>query len=434
MKIALVEPPFSPGTREIPLGLLRLHAAIKDKHNVSIMDLNFTDEYKRLKTERFDLVGIRATSYDRDFVVRLSMKLKNNYAPIIVVGGPHPTLAPEDLLKGESIDYVIRGAGDVSFPLLIDAIDRHKSFNQIKGLCYRHNSRTHISDIAIVPDLDKLPLPSYQYIDLERYLGQNKSKVIYDSSRGCVYRCSYCSVWKMYDGRFFSAGKNKVFSDLAEILNLNKNINKIYFVDNTLNYNKERLLDICDVILSISKLTKKKINWGAMLRANNLDKKLIKIMVESGLECVFIGFETANQRSLHYLQRNENIKHMLHIINLFLKYRVITKVSFQIGLPWENAREMWKTIHLAIKLMKRGAVVALYKFTPFPGTDINIPLLKKIKKSNIRFCAMPITKHKNLTFKHPSVKDIEIRKMIEYFSKINRLLSSFKISKNKLIL
>jgi anaerobic magnesium-protoporphyrin IX monomethyl ester cyclase len=359
---------------------------------------------------------------DRDFVVSAAKELKKDYAPIIVVGGPHPTLSPEDLLKNKNIDFVIRGAGEFSFSRLIESLDKQESCRNIEGLCYQSNGQRHIGDITTVSDLNSLPLASYGRIDLKRYLKENKGTILYEASRGCIYRCRHCSLWKMCNNKFYLANKQKVLSDLQKIVTLSKLIQSIGFVDNTLNSTKQRILDIAKTMRSLSIFAKRRIGWSCLIRAEGFSREAVKKLKESGLETVFIGFESANLNTLKYLRRSIKIKEMLSIIEIFMKREITTAISFQIGFPWETKEQMQRTVDLAIRLEKEGATTTLYKFTPFPGIDIDIGLAQRRQKSRVRFAVRPTSKSKRLAFKHPLVKDGQIEEVVKNYRQVKKAM------------
>ena len=434
MKIALVVPPDCDSRRNfrVPLGSMCLATTIRDKHKISIIDLNFHNEYNKLKRKKFDLIGFRCLSCNRDFIIKASKEIKRNYNPIIVVGGLHASLAPEDLIKQKSIDYVIRGAGDISFPQLVNAIDRKISFSNIEGLCYRKNKKNYIRDIAFVSDLNRLPLPSYDSINLEKYLKLNGGAIIYEASRGCVHKCRFCTLWKTCGSKFSVVSKTKIFSDLRKILAFSKNITEIRFADNTFNYNRRRVLDVCEVMRSLRRSVKREVGWTALMRPEKIDEKMVKEIKNSGLTSVFIGFESANNNSLRYLRRPHKIKEISYIIDLFIRYEIPVIVSFQIGFPWETKDEMWKTVDTAINIAKKGAITSLYKFTPYPGIDIDISSLIKNQESPYKFAPIPTSESRKLAFKHPFVRDSEVKEMINYHNHvISRLYFLSKILKTK---
>ncbi|MFC1709057.1 B12-binding domain-containing radical SAM protein [Candidatus Omnitrophota bacterium] len=424
MKIALVVPPVCGmgGPIHIPLGLIFLSATIRGKHKISIIDLNFPNEYDKLKRKRFDLIGFTCLSCHRDFVVKASKEIKRDYNPIIVVGGHHASLAAEDLIEQKSIDYVIRGAGDISFPQLINAIDRKRSLSNIEGLCYRKNKNNYIRDIGFVSDLDRLSLPSYGSLNLEKYLKKNGGSILYEASRGCVHKCRFCTLWKACKGKFAVVSKTKIFSDLRKILAFSKNITEIRFIDNTFNYNRRRVLDVCEVMRSLRRLVKREVNWTALIRPDKIDEKMVKEMKNSGLTSVFIGFESGNSNSLRYLRRPHKIKEICYIIDLFIRYKIITRVSFQIGFPWETKDEMRKTVDTAINIAKRATVTALYKFTPYPGIDIDVSSLTKKQGSSYKFVCFPIGRTMRLAFEHPLVSNSEVKETISSYRRATSYL------------
>ena len=88
-------------------------------------------------------------------------------------------------------------------------------------------------------------------------------------------------------------------------------------------------------------------------------------------------------------------------------------MSFQIGFPWENKKEMWKTVDLALDLERKGVVTTLYKFTPLPGMDLDLKIPVRSAPSSLKFALVPTPESERLAFKHPLVSDREIKRMIK---------------------
>ncbi|MCD6331074.1 MAG: cobalamin-dependent protein, partial [Thermoplasmata archaeon] len=150
MKILLISPPTDSvikrvvGTTGPPLSLAYLASMVRDEHDVIIVDpiaeeLSFDDVKERIKKFDPDVIGITATTsmiLDAYKVAEMAKEINENVK--VVIGGPHVTFLPKRTMEEcKSIDFVIRGEGEITFSELIRAIEKGKDFKSIRGLSFR---------------------------------------------------------------------------------------------------------------------------------------------------------------------------------------------------------------------------------------------------------------------------------------------------------
>ncbi|OQX01785.1 MAG: B12-binding domain-containing radical SAM protein, partial [Desulfobacteraceae bacterium IS3] len=111
----------------------------------------------------------------------------------IVMGGHHPTAMPESVMQCKAVDFVLRGDGEVSMPLLATAIRDGSDPASVAGIVFRKSDGSlHISESALMENLDDYPLPASELIHQKFYhRGKGHSAVI-TASRGCPMSCTYC--------------------------------------------------------------------------------------------------------------------------------------------------------------------------------------------------------------------------------------------------
>lgn len=190
-----------------PLGLLYLASYVRDNgHTVSVFDGTFeTDESsfaEKLQAERPDIVGISALITSRETALRLA-DVASAEGATVVMGGPDPTTNPALYLAPASVDLVVHHEGEQTIARLLDLHDKEQldlaTLGDEPGIAYRLDGQIQINQPRPpIENLDSLPLPARDLIDMDRYLHQWNEESGYTSitvatSRGCPYGCDWCA-------------------------------------------------------------------------------------------------------------------------------------------------------------------------------------------------------------------------------------------------
>lgn len=189
-----------------PLGLLYLAAYVREQgHEISIFDGTFeADEsafQAHLDEHQPDVVGISAVITNRETALRLAAMAANANA-VVVFGGPDPTLEPAWYLGDANVDIVVHHEGEQTIARLLELHDNaalvSASLDDEPGIAYRRDGAVRINHPRPPLDnLDDLPLPARDLIDMDRYLHQWEQDSGYTSitvatTRGCPYGCEWC--------------------------------------------------------------------------------------------------------------------------------------------------------------------------------------------------------------------------------------------------
>ncbi len=189
-----------------PLGLLYLASYVREHgHKVTIFDGTFeADETafaRHLEMNQPDMVGLSALVTSRDTALRLADMAAQTSAKV-VLGGPDPTTDPAAYLADENVDIVVHHEGEKTLVRLLDMCDAQElTLEQLAGepgVAYRLNGAVSVNTPRPpIENLDGLPLPARDLIDMDRYLHQWENDNGYTSitvatTRGCPYGCQWC--------------------------------------------------------------------------------------------------------------------------------------------------------------------------------------------------------------------------------------------------
>ncbi len=189
-----------------PLGLLYLASYVREHgHDVAIFDGTFcTDESEfvdSLHKHKPDLVGISALQPTRAMALTLA-GLAEQHGVTVVLGGPDPTLNPVPYLADAAVDVVVHHEGEQTITRLLELIDTEQlsieTLQSEPGVAFRSEGQIHVNDPRPpIENLDELPLPARDLIDMDRYLqtwetDNGYSSMTIATSRGCPYGCAWC--------------------------------------------------------------------------------------------------------------------------------------------------------------------------------------------------------------------------------------------------
>jgi radical SAM superfamily enzyme YgiQ (UPF0313 family) len=237
----------------------------------------------------------------------------------------------------------------------------------------------HTPDRPLIEDLDSLPFPAYHLFKMERYTNlqptldqvEGKSYSIL-TSRGCPYRCTYCSqilprVWRMRSPESVVAEWRWLVRDLEA--------KEIGVLDDSFNIDRKRVLAICDLLMAEGL---NHVPWIMIngIRANLVDEALLGRMREAGCIRTAFGVESGNQEILDSV-----IGKQLTLEQIRAAFKAAKSVGmetigfFIIGLPGETEETIEDTIRFACEL---DPLVANFSMaTPFPSTEMREVVLEK---------------------------------------------------------
>ncbi|MFZ0548425.1 MAG: radical SAM protein [Candidatus Promineifilaceae bacterium] len=195
------------GSPYFPLGLLYLAAYIRERgHQVAVFDGTFAGEeadfIQALKEIRPDVVGITALMPIKSAALRLA-QLAKEAGKTVFLGGPDPTYDPKAYLEHAQVDIVVHHEGEITLVVLLDLLEKGRltadSLAGEPGVAFRDkNGRPVVNQPRpYIEDLDSLPFPARDLIDMEKYLDTWREQNGYSSltlatSRGCPYGCEWC--------------------------------------------------------------------------------------------------------------------------------------------------------------------------------------------------------------------------------------------------
>lgn len=362
----------------VPIGIGYL-AGYLIKHNkaVKILDEEMLDisegvldEYVKGLVKPY-LFGFSCLTAGIGRAYELAGVLKKRYPDSkVVFGNMHPTVLPEEVLANNNVDIVVRSEGEEVLNALYERIKNNKDYSDIKGISFRDNGSIVHNESAVLPDLRDIPRFPYHLF--------NKSSDRYElgfiaSSRGCPYECLFCSQ------RNISGRKYRFFPSEAIIQEIEDLLFKysrpcISFVDDSFLVNKERIMQLCDMIRK--KGLHKKAMFDCQARGDTVNEEILRCLKDANFRTIHFGIETASERLMKLIDKKETVQQVVEGINLSKKFGFQISGTFILGLPTETKEERRAAYRLAKKVSLD--YVRFNNATPYPGTR----LYEMAKKEN----------------------------------------------------
>lgn len=419
MRVLLVNPTLTSVYNPFPfppLGLMVLAANIHSKHKVVILDRNSENEngyanltmtIKRLKP---DLVGVTSLT-GKGIIDGLEVsKIAQENKIKVVWGGTHASLFPQQTLQSSLIDLVVIGEGEITFRMLLNALEYNRPLRGIAGLGYKLKGKIIINpEREFIDNLNNYPMPAWDLVDVERYIfpfKQAKRKIEIVTSRGCPYRCAFCYNLKFNKRRWRGKSAKKIIEEIS-FLKKHYKIDSVRFADDLFTVDKKRVKEFCEL-----NKNKTKITWDANCRVNDINKNFLGAVVKGGCSRLTIGVESGSGRMLQFLKKDITVQQAIKAFDLLSKTKIMTSAAFMIGLPTETLKEAKKTIRLAKKI--KASHVNLYPYVPYPGGELSEYC---IKKGLIRY-PETIVEWKNYSYTQQragSLSTREINRLVFYF-------------------
>ena len=225
--------------------------------------------------------------------------------------------------------------------------------------------------------LDDLPYPAYDLVEMERYLKPNKigyrsfqdRAISMITSRGCPFNCCFCAV-HLHMGQKFRAHSAQYVLDHIQYVVDKFKVKNIFFEDDNLTLDIKRFEAICDGIVE----RKIKIGWETPngVRADCLNLDLLKKMKQSGANSIFVGVESGDQQILdNVICKSLDLNRVVQFAKDAKQIGLKTGAFYIIGFPGETKENMQRTVDFALRL-KRDYDVGMHLFmaTPSYGTRL----------------------------------------------------------------
>lgn len=378
-RIQIIIPPLRERpTHYPPFGALYVATSlIEDGHDVHILNIDVerishSEVIERIRNYSPDIIGfsgIVTTAYK--YIKEMSKFIRENFPMVKLIVGGSISSASEIMLQNTSIDVVVKGEGEITIRELVSSLEDGDNLTEVDGISFRDENNRIIKTKSReqIKDIDDIPYPSYDLIDMKHYLvdpleyirnfrengyenvdprfyephRKGKKMMVVHTARGCTHRCTFCqrhmkgirlnsleylldyieSLMKKYNVGFFSLG--------AELFLPSK---RFYwdFIEGV----KRRKLDILFYIC------------GA--RVNTVDKDILLALKEIGCWMIEYGFESGSQRILDIMEKGTTVRQNIQVARWTREAGLFTIPAIILGMPGETTETVQESIDFLKKI------------------------------------------------------------------------------------
>ncbi len=363
--------------RMMPLSIYSIAGLLRENnHEVGVFDPLWyansvaLEEGAFLKeAQKYEVIGFSVNSFGWGYALTRIKRLRElGFDGIIVCGGVHATSSYKQVLSDSTVDYVVLGECEKSFPLLLQALSKKDAGNveDVPGIAYWKNGEIQVNKVAPLMDLTREvpPLPAYDLAPEGFYGGYS-----FEASRGCFGSCTFCSItyqkcWRGYKPvdvveRLLVANnmmKGKTFAD------------KIFVTDDCFIMKNDWAMDVLNRIKEAGMADG---SFCIESRARNLiDGDMLSILTEFPNIYIQVGIESGYDSTLKRINKGITVDDIMAFAGLTYEYGLSNSIflSFIIGFPWEEADDCIKTLEFAAFLKdKYGFIVNCSWWLPVPS-------------------------------------------------------------------
>jgi NAD(P)-dependent dehydrogenase (short-subunit alcohol dehydrogenase family)/radical SAM superfamily enzyme YgiQ (UPF0313 family) len=370
----LIDPPGA-ATHVPNVGLGYICGALR-RHGLQarVVDLNLRrdDPQRYLALSReCALVGIsvKANVYRQALEIAARIKAASPGIPI-VLGGPHINIVGERVMaENPSIDYCIRGEGEESLPALFRALNRADK-SHIEGLLWRKDGLVSANACGFCENLDDLEFPEYSDFDSFEIISQGFSEhsdmLAYPliTSRGCPYRCIYCSVGMVMGRRFRARSPQNCLAELQQARE-RFGIKTFMVLDDTFTQDIDRASELCRLLIDESP----PFTWMCPngVRADHFPQELASLMRQAGCRLVTFGVESSDPEVLAGVKKGVKIETIEEAVGIAKAEGFDVNCFFIVGLPGATIETDYASLNW---VLRQGVRASFWMLVPYEGTAL----------------------------------------------------------------
>jgi radical SAM superfamily enzyme YgiQ (UPF0313 family) len=338
----------------VPLGILYISAYLEQHgYDNQVFDSTFSSFDKlcnALLQQQPDVVGIYTNLMTKLNVLRIIRFIKSRSelrATKIVLGGPEVRNHIVKFLENDA-DFIVLGEGEQTMLELVQWIDGKHNGNitTVDGIAYKdsNNGVCQNRERAKLKNVDELPMPNRQKVDLTLYLKAWKERhgtntISVSTMRGCPYSCKWCS--RAVYGQSYRRRSAANVADEIEWLKATYNMDSIWFVDDVFTVSHKWLEEFT------AEMTSRKLNvrYECITRADRMNEEVIRNLRDSGCFRVWVGAESGSQKVIDLMDRRVEVEQVQQMIRLARQYGIEAGTFIMVGYPGETKEDIYDTVH-----------------------------------------------------------------------------------------
>jgi radical SAM superfamily enzyme YgiQ (UPF0313 family) len=305
-----------------------------------------------------DLVGISTITSTAPRAYEFAKAAKRAGIPTIM-GGSHVTFLAEEALQ--HCDYVLRGESDDLIVDFVKCLETGQGLESLPNLSWKRDGAVvHNPDSPLCPNVDHLPTPDLGLIAGYDNGPRSDAVVPVQTSRGCPFDCTFCSVTKMFGRKYRFRSTENVMQELRRLRK-----RYVFFYDDNFTANKNRAKELCRAMIREGL----KLKWSAQVRCDAAeDRELLDLMAQAGCYYVYIGLESVSPTVLKCFDKRQSVEQMVEAIGAFHRHGIRIHGMFIFGADHDTRATFRETVRFAKTNHIESAQFMI--LVPLPGTPV----------------------------------------------------------------
>jgi radical SAM superfamily enzyme YgiQ (UPF0313 family) len=336
----------------VPLGILYVSSYLKQAgFDVVVYDSTFKtfrEQKEAMLKHEPAVIGIYCNLMTKLNVLPLIKFIKSQpqLSQIkIILGGPEPPFYAKEFLN-YGADIIVDGEGEVTMKELCGELSlTDPNLKKINGIIFKDENGTLVQTPARsqIKNIDELPLPDRESINLQLYLNawknaHNYSSVSVNTMRGCPYTCRWCS-HSVYGTTYRRRSPEKT-ADEIELIIEKYNPDMLWFVDDVFTISHKWLFELENIF----NWRNIKIRFECITRSDRMNTEVVKTLKSLGCYRVWIGAESGSQKVIDLMDRRVDVRQVREMIQLCKKHGIETGTFIMLGYPGETKEDIDETI------------------------------------------------------------------------------------------
>ncbi|MFT6871565.1 MAG: anaerobic magnesium-protoporphyrin IX monomethyl ester cyclase [Roseivirga sp.] len=364
-----------------PLGTIQIAALLKkDGHEVAFFDNCLNDDPNKIKDLLEEFKPDHFLIYDDGFNYLTKMCLTTmrdgayTMAGMAQAVGAKVTISSSDssdrydqyLQNG--VDYVIMGEGDATASALFKSYEDHGEPIEVPGLSYfdAKGGAIQTPKRSVLQKLDELPLAAWDLVDMEAYRkiwteNHGYFSINIATTRGCPYKCNWCAK-PIYGNRYNSRSPEHVIEEI-KLLTGTYGVNHFWMCDDIFGLTPKWVQEFNDLV------KENQLDFKYMIQSRVdllLKEDTIGVLVESGLETIWLGAESGSQHILDAMDKGITVEQIYEAVPKLQRKGVSVALFLQFGYLGETIEDIYKTIDMVQEIMPEEIGISVSY--PLPGT------------------------------------------------------------------
>ncbi|MFZ6013779.1 MAG: B12-binding domain-containing radical SAM protein [Bacteroidota bacterium] len=363
-----------------PLGTIQAAAVLRASgHDVLLFDTNLKDspdeievvldkyspKYFIIYDDGFNYLTKMCLTNMREAAFRMAAAAKQRGCVTIVSSSDAADHYEKYFNNG--IDYVVRGEGEETLDQLLTAIEHGKPVDQVSGLAFKAHGKTVVTGTRpVIRDLDTLPLPAWDLVDVESYRNiwlkhHGYFSLNVATTRGCPFKCNWCAK-PIYGNRYNSRTPQHVADEISMLLKKYRP-DHFWMCDDIFGLKPGWVQEFKRVVRERKLEFKYKIQSRVDLL---LQEDTVEALRESGIETVWVGAESGSQKILDAMDKGTTVDQIRQATKLLKEHHIRVAFFLQFGYLDETREDIEATIQMVLELMPDEVGISVSY--PLPGT------------------------------------------------------------------